>query len=117
VEGGGLRAKKWCESKPPLTALQSHSHLASNPKATRGNPLGIKPYPGPDEGSVNEKGVVETSTHSINIRHGGSSRGDRVVSPRYHSGRVFLQAHAKINLRLTGGYTHSMIEEGADERI
>ena len=56
-------------------------------KETCGIPLVIKPHPGPDEGSVNEKGVVvETTTHSINGRHGGSGHGDRAVSLRYHDG-------------------------------
>jgi hypothetical protein len=82
------------------------------------SPLGIKPHPDPNERSVNEKGVVvETLTHSINRRHGGSGRGDRTVSPRYHDGHFFLQAHAELSLQLTGGYTHSLIEEGTDERL
>jgi hypothetical protein len=81
------------------------------------HPLGIKPHPDP-EGSVNEKGVVvETSTHSINRRHGGSGRGDRTVSPRYPYGQFFLQAHAELSLCLTGGYMHSLTEEGTDERL
>jgi hypothetical protein len=100
AEGGELRAQKWCESKPPLTAPQSRAYITSNPRAACGNPLGIKPHPDPDERSVNEKGVVvETSTHSINRRHGGSGRGDKTVSPRYHDGRFFLQAHAELSLR------------------
>jgi hypothetical protein len=45
-----------------------------------GSPLGIKPHPSPNEGSVNEKGVVvETLTHSLNRRHGGSGHGDRAT--------------------------------------
>jgi hypothetical protein len=55
VEGGGLWAQKQCESKLPLMALQSRAHITSNPRETRDNPLGIKPHPDPDEGSVNEK--------------------------------------------------------------
>jgi hypothetical protein len=118
VEGSGLWAQKWCESKPPLKAPQSHAHIASNPKSTCGIPPGIKPHPSPNEGSVNEKGVVvETLTHSINTRCGGSGRGDRVVNPRYHGGRVFLQAHDELNLHLTRGYTHGLTKEGANERI
>jgi hypothetical protein len=58
VEGGELRDQKWCESKPPLTALQSRAHIASYLEVVRGNPLSIKLHPDPDEGSVNEKGVV-----------------------------------------------------------
>jgi hypothetical protein len=117
-EGTGLRAQKRCESKPPFTAPQSCAHIASILKATCGSPQGIKPHPGLDEGSINEKGVVvETSTHSINARRGESGCGDRAVSPRYHGGRVFLQAHAEMNLCLTGGYTHSLTEEGADESV
>ena len=61
--------------------------------------------------------VVETSNHSINRRHGGSGRGDRTVSPKYHDGRFFLQAHAELSLCLTGGYMHNLIEEGIDERL
>jgi hypothetical protein len=69
-------------------------------------------------GSINEKGVVvETLNHSINRRHGGSGHRVKVVSPRYHGGRVFLQAHAELNLHLTGGYMHSLTEEGANERL
>jgi hypothetical protein len=87
AEGGGLRAQKWCEYKPPLMAPQSRAHLASNLKASCGSPLGIKPHPGLNERSVNEKGVVvETSTHSINRRHGGCVRGDRAVRQMYHGG-------------------------------
>jgi hypothetical protein len=51
--------------------------------------------------------VVETLTHSINRRHGGSGRGDRTVSPRYPYGWFFLQAHVDLSLRLTEGYTQS----------
>jgi hypothetical protein len=87
AEGGELWAQKRCKSKPPLTALQSRSHLASNLKVARGNSLRIKPHPDPDEGSVNEKVVVvETSTQSINRRRGGSGSGDRTISPWYHDG-------------------------------
>jgi hypothetical protein len=47
-------------------------------------PLGIKPHCDPEKKKeVNEKGVVvETSTHSINRRHGGYSHGDRTIIPR-----------------------------------
>jgi hypothetical protein len=118
VEGGGLRNQKRCYSKLPLTTPQAHAHIASNTKAMCGIPLGIKPHLGPDEGLANEKGVVvETSTHSINRRHGVSGCGDRAINSRYHGGQVFLQVHAKTNLHLTGGYTHSLTEEGADERL
>jgi hypothetical protein len=87
AEGGGLQAQKRCEYKPPLMAPQPYAHLASNLKAACGRPLGIKPHPGLDEGSVNEKGVVvETSTRSVNGKRGGFGRGDRAVSPRYHGG-------------------------------
>jgi hypothetical protein len=87
AEGGELRAQKWCESKPSLIAPQSCAYIASNLREAHGSPLVIKPHPDPDERSVNEKGVmVETSTHSINRRCGGSSCGDRTVSPRYHDG-------------------------------
>jgi hypothetical protein len=117
-EGGELRSQKWCESKPPLKAMQLRTYITSNPRAARGNPLGIRPHLDLDEGSVNEKGmVVETSNHSINRRHGGSGHRDRIVSARYHNGRVFLQAHTELSLRLIGGYTHSMKEEGADKRL
>jgi hypothetical protein len=100
--GGELRAQKWCKSKPPLTTPQSRAYMTTNPRATCGNPLGVKPHLDPDEKPVNEKGVVvETSTHSINKRHGGSGRGDRTVSLRYHDGRFFLQAHVELSLHLT----------------
>jgi hypothetical protein len=67
---------------------------------------------------VNEKGVVvETSTHSINRRHGGSGHGDRTVSPRYPYGMVFLQAHADLSLRLIEGYTHSLTEGCTDVKL
>jgi hypothetical protein len=90
----------------------------SNPRVVHGNPLGIKPHPDLDEGSVNEKGVVvETSTHSINRSHGGSGHGNRIVNLRYPYGRFFLHAHAGLSLRLTGGYTHNLKEEGADESL
>jgi hypothetical protein len=116
--GGELRAEKWCKSKPPLMALQSHADMTTNPRAARGSPLGIKPQPDLDERSVNEKGVeVETLTHSINRRHGGSGCGSRTVSLRSHDGRFFLQPHAELSLHLTGAYTHSLTEEGADERL
>jgi hypothetical protein len=54
--------------------------------------------------------------HSINRSHGGSGHGDKTVSPRYHDGWFFLQAHAELNLRLMGGYMKNMIEEGADKK-
>jgi hypothetical protein len=102
LEGGGLRAQKRRESKLPFTALQSHAHIESNLKAARGSPLGIKPHPDFDEGPVNEKVVVvETLTHSINRRHGGSSRVDRTVSPRYPYGWFFLHSHYELSLCLT----------------
>jgi hypothetical protein len=44
------------------------------------------------------------------MRHG-------TVSPRYPHGHFFLQAHAELSLHLTGGYTLSLTEEGADERL
>jgi hypothetical protein len=118
AEDGELRAQKRCESKPPLTAPQSRAYITTNLRATCGSPLGVKPHPDPDERSINEKGVVvETSTHSINRRRGGSGRGDKIVSPRYHDGRFFLLAHAELSLWLTGGYTHSLTEEGADVNL
>jgi hypothetical protein len=41
--------------------------------------------------AVNEKGVVvETSTHSVNINHKGSSRGDITIILRYINGRLLL---------------------------
>jgi hypothetical protein len=87
AEDGELWAQKRCESKPPLTALQSRAYITTNLRAACGSPLGIKPHPDPDERSVNEKGVVvETLTHSINRRHGGSGYGDRIDSLRYHDG-------------------------------
>jgi hypothetical protein len=90
--GGELRAQKWCESKPPLIALQSHAYIMKNPRAARGSPLGIELRPNLDGRSVNEKGVVvETSTHSINRRHGGSGRGGSTVRPRYPDGRFFCR--------------------------
>jgi hypothetical protein len=101
---------------PTITCLYN----MTNPRATRGSPLGIKPHPDPEKKrrSVNEKGVVvETSTHSINRRHGGSGRGDRTVSPRYHDGRFFLQAHVDLSLRLTEGYTHSLTEGCTDVKL
>jgi hypothetical protein len=52
--------------------------------------------------------VVETLDHPINGRHGGSGHGDKDVSLRYPCGQIFLQAHAKLNLRLTEGYMHSL---------
>jgi hypothetical protein len=62
VEGGELRAQKWCESKLPLTAPQSRAYIMSNPRAACGSPLGIEPHPDLEEDSVNGKGlVVETS--------------------------------------------------------
>jgi hypothetical protein len=91
AEGGELRAQKWCGSKPPLMAPQSRAYITSNLRATRGLPLGVKPRSDPEEDSVNEKGLVaETSTQSINRRHGSYGRGDRTVSPRYHDGWFLL---------------------------
>jgi hypothetical protein len=55
VEGGELWAQKWCESKPPLMALQSRAYIMSNPRAVRGRPLGIKPHPDPDEDQLMKK--------------------------------------------------------------
>jgi hypothetical protein len=54
AEGGGLRAQKQCEFKPLLMAPQSHAHIASNPRAARGRPLGTKPRPDL-KGSVNKR--------------------------------------------------------------
>jgi hypothetical protein len=102
VEGGEFQAQKRCGSKPLSMAPKSHAHLASNPIATRGRPLVVKPHLDPEVKSVNEQGlVVETSTHSINRRHGGSGHGDRTVIPRYYDGRFFLQARVDLSLRLT----------------
>jgi hypothetical protein len=82
AEGGELRAQKRCGSKPPLMAPQSRAYIMSNPRATRGHPLGVKPRSDPEEDSVNEKGlVVETSAQSINRRHGSYGRGDRSCQP------------------------------------
>jgi hypothetical protein len=116
VEGGEFRAQKRCGSKPLSTAPKSRAHSTSNPIAARGRPLVIKPRPDPEEKSVNEQGpVVETSAHSINRRHGGSGRGDKTVSPRYHDGRFFLQAHVDLILRLTEGYMHNLTKGCTDE--
>jgi hypothetical protein len=107
AEGGEFQAQKWCGSKPLSTAPKSRAHSAPNPIAARGRPLVIKPRLDPEEKSINEQGpVVETSTHSINKRHGGSGRGDKTVSLRYHDGRFFLQAHADLSLCLTEGSTN-----------
>jgi hypothetical protein len=85
--GGEFLTQKRCKSKPPLMAPQSRAYMTTNMRATCGSPLGVKPHPDPDEGSINEKGVVvETLTHSINKRHGGSGHGDKAVSLRYHDG-------------------------------
>ena len=109
--GGELQAQKWCGSKLPLMAPQSRDSMKTNPSAMHGNPLGIKPHPDHNERLVNEKGVVvETLNHSINRRHGGSSRADIIVNPRYPYGWFFLQAHADLSLRLTEGYMHSLTE-------
>jgi hypothetical protein len=91
AKGGGLWAQKWCESKPPLTAPQSCAYIESNPRAMHYIPLGVNPHPESDKRSVNEKGVVvETLTHCINRRHGGSGCGEKNFSLRYHDGRFFL---------------------------
>jgi hypothetical protein len=67
VEGGELWAQKWCESKLPLTGLQSRAYIVSNPRAGSGCPLGVEPRPNLKEDSVNEKGpVAETSSQYIN---------------------------------------------------
>jgi len=104
----------------PNFLRRPHNHflIKSYTRAACGSPLGIKPHPDPDEGPVNEKWVVvNTSTHSINRRHRGYVHVNRFVIPRYHSGWPFLQAHAKLSLCLTGGYTHNLTEEGIDERL
>jgi len=101
-------------------ASQSHAYIMKNPRVGCGIPLGVKPHPDldPDERSVNEKGVVvETSTHSINRRCGGSGHGDRTVSSRYPYGQFFLHAHADLSLHLIGRYMHNLTKEGADERL
>jgi hypothetical protein len=78
----------------------------------------MKPHLDPDEGSFNEKGVVvETSTHSINRRYGGSGCGDRTVSSRYPYGQLFLHAHAELSLHMTRGYMHSLKDKGEGRRI
>jgi hypothetical protein len=58
AEGGELRAQKQCESKPHLTAPQSHAYIMSNPRAMCGSPLGVEPRPDPEEDSINGKGLV-----------------------------------------------------------
>jgi hypothetical protein len=84
-EGGEFQAEKWCGSKPFLTAPKSRSHSTSNPIAACGCPLVVNPRPDLEERLVDEQGlVVETSTRSINEKHGGSGHGDKTVSPRYH---------------------------------
>jgi hypothetical protein len=94
---------------------KSLAHSMSNPIAARGFSLVIKPCPDPEEKLVNEQGpIVETSDHSINRRHGGSSHGDRTVSSRYHDGQFFMQGHADLSLCLTEGYTHSLTERCTD---
>jgi hypothetical protein len=56
VEGGELWAQNRCGSKPPLTAPHSRSYKMTNPRATRGRPLGIKPpYDLEKKKTVNEK--------------------------------------------------------------
>jgi hypothetical protein len=91
-EGGELRAQKRCGSKPPLMTPQSCAYSTSNLRATCGSlPLGVEPRPDPEEKSVNERKrlVVETSTHSINRKHGGFGRGDRRLSAEVPQRAVF----------------------------
>jgi hypothetical protein len=90
-EGGELWAQKQCASKPLMSATQSCAYIMKNPRATCGRPLGIKPLAViPEKKEVNEKGVVvETLTHSINKRHGGSGRGDKTCQPEVPLWMVF----------------------------
>jgi len=98
-------------------SLQSRAYITSNPTTACGHPLFVKLCLDPNDNSANERGlVVETSFHSINGRHGNSGRGDRFVSPRYQDGRFFLQGHADLIFRLTGGNTHSLTEGCTDEK-
>jgi hypothetical protein len=84
AEDNELRAQKRCEFKPLLTAPQSHAYKTSNPRAMHGHPPSIKPRCNPKKKKLMKKGVVvETLTHSINRRRGGSGHGDRAASPRY----------------------------------
>jgi hypothetical protein len=116
AEGGEFQDQKRCGYKPLSTNKKSCAHSMLNRIAACGHPLVIKTHPNPEEKSVNEQGlVIETSTHSINETHGGSGRGDKTVSPRYHDGRFFLQAHADLSLHLTEGYMHNLTEGCIDE--
>jgi hypothetical protein len=91
AEDGAFRAQKWCGSKQLSTAPKSHVRIMSYPTTTRGRPLVIPPCSDPEEDSVNEQGLIaETSTQSINRKHGSYGQGDRTVSPRYHDGQFLL---------------------------
>jgi hypothetical protein len=109
VEGCELWAQKWCEYKPLMTTPQSRAYITRNQRAVHGRPLGVNPHPDPRRDQLIKEGMVaDTSTQSINRKHGGSDHGDKTISPRYHDGRFFLQDHVELSLRLTGGYTHSL---------
>jgi hypothetical protein len=83
AEGGAIQAQKRYGSKLLLTTPNLHAHSMSYPIATSGRPLVIRPCIGPKEISVNGRRlVVETSSHSINRRHGSPGRGDKTFIPR-----------------------------------
>jgi hypothetical protein len=63
----------------------------SYPTPTRGRPLVLQSHSNPEGGLINEQGLVaETSSQSINTRHGSYGKGDRIVSPRYYDKRFLL---------------------------
>jgi hypothetical protein len=56
VEGGELRAQRWCESKPLMMAPRLCAYIMKNLGAMSGHPLGINPLPDFKERSIKKKG-------------------------------------------------------------
>jgi len=87
AESGAFQAQRWYGSKLLLTSSNSHVHLGSFLITEGVHSLVIRLCLDPKEITANGcKSVVETSTHSINIRSGGFGLGGRATKPRYHDG-------------------------------
>jgi hypothetical protein len=92
---------------------QSRAHIASYPRAAwHGHPLSIKPCHNPVKiDLMKQELMVETSTHSINGRHGRLDRGDWTIIPWYPCGHIYLQTHVDLSSCLIEGYMHILPED------
>jgi hypothetical protein len=74
----------------PWQLPQSRAYIGSNPRATCGNKLGVRPRPDPKEKSVNERRtVVEQSTTPLNGSMEGLAEETKNCQPKVPQRAVF----------------------------